>query len=245
MTKLSAREKIGYSFGDGAANFVFQTMLIFQLPFYTNVYGLTAAAAGTLLLIGRFWDAIFDPFMGTLADRTNTRWGKFRPWVLWSAIPFAGVFVLVFTTPHFCVAGKIIYAYMMYIPLMTLYSVNNTPYSALNGVLTADVADYSEWKTKRRATGLVFSGISFALKAGLGFGDALCGWVLTAYGYNNLPDAVRTPHAIFGIQMASSIYPALTFFAGFVAILFYGISKTLNLQIQDKLEERRKGFEYG
>jgi Na+/melibiose symporter-like transporter len=488
--KLLKREKIGYGFGDGAANFVFQTMLIFQLPFYTNVFGITAAAAGTLLLVGRFWDAAFDPFMGTLADRTNTRWGKFRPWVLWSAVPFAVAFVLVFTTPHFGATGKIVYAYITYILLMTLYSVNNTPYSALNGVITgdvnertslssyrfffsmaaalivqgftlplvykfgqgdaqkgytitigmfaivcivfflitffsvkerikpdpkqkssprkdligllktgpwitmfvttlfvfitlamwgsgmfyyftyyvdkdalfnflqsiglgqvpsgtggfwygilntfglivgkdasnvsgvgfslfnmagmvmnilgvmvstalairfgkkavftiglfftavftslfivlpaqavglafllnilkslaygptipllwammADVADYSEWKTKRRATGLVFAGIVFGLKAGLGLGGAICGWILAAYNY--VPNAVQTAHAIFGIRMAASIYPALTFFAGVIAIMFYGISKKLNLQIQDELAERRKSFEY-
>jgi len=490
VTKLSVREKIGYGFGDGAANFVFQTMLIFQLPFYTNVFGITAAAAGTLLLVGRFWDAIFDPFMGTLADRTNTRWGKFRPWVLWSAVPFAVIFVLAFTTPHFGATGKIMYAYITYILLMTLYSVNNTPYSALNGVITgdvnertslssyrfffsmavalivqgftlpmvyklgqddpqkgwsmtigvfaivciifflitffsvrerikpdpkqkssprkdligllktgpwitmfittlfvfvtlamwgsgmfyyftyyvdkdalfnflqsiglgriqsgtgglwygilnafglivsrdgsnvsgvgfslfnmagmvmnilgvlvstalairfgkkavfttglfftavftalfillpaqsvglafvlnilkslaygptipllwammADVADYSEWKTNRRATGLVFAGIVFGLKAGLGLGGAICGWILSAYDY--VPNAVQSAHALFGIRMASSIYPALTFFAGVVAILFYSISKKLNLQIQDELAERRKNFEY-
>ena len=488
VARLSVREKIGYGFGDGAANFVFQTMLIFQLPFYTNVFGITAAAAGTLLLVGRFWDAVFDPFMGTMADRTNTRWGKFRPWVLWSAVPFAAAFVAAFVTPHFGGAGKIVYAYATYIILMTLYSVNNTPYSALNGVITgdvnertslssfrfffsmaaalivqgftlplvykfgqgdvqkgwtmtiglfavvcvvfflitffsvkerikpdpkqkssprkdlagllktgpwvtmffttifvfitlamwgsgmfyyftyyvdkdslfnflqsiglgqsnstgawygilntfglivgkdatnasgvgfslfnmagmvmnilgvlvstalavrfgkkavfttglfftavftalfillppqaiglafilnilkslaygptipllwammADVADYSEWKTRRRATGLVFAGIVFGLKAGLGLGGAICGWILASYGY--IPNAVQTTHALFGIRMAASIYPATTFFAGVIAILFYGISKNLNLQIQDELAERRKSFEY-
>ena len=125
--KLPVREKIGYGFGDAAANFVFQTMLIFQLGFYTDVFGITAAAAGTLLLVGRFWDALFDPFMGVVADRTNTRWGKFRPWVLWSAIPFAGFFVLAFTTPDFAPTGKLVYAYITYILLMTVYSVNNLP----------------------------------------------------------------------------------------------------------------------
>ena len=109
-TKIPFREKVGYSFGDAAANFVFQTMLIFQLGFYTDVFGITAAAAGTLLLVGRFWDALFDPFMGVVADRTNTRWGKFRPWVLWSAIPFAVIFVFAFTTPDFDPTGKLVYA---------------------------------------------------------------------------------------------------------------------------------------
>jgi len=487
--KLSVKEKIGYGFGDAAANFVFQTMLIFQLGFYTDVYGITAAAAGTLLLVGRFWDALFDPFMGVVADRTNTRWGKFRPWVLWAAIPFAVMFFLAFTTPNFGATGKMVYAYITYILLMTVYSVGNLPYSALNGVITgdvnertslssyrfffamsaslvvqgltlplvskfgqgdnvkgwsltiglfalisivcfvitflsvreriqpdpkqksspkqdfadllknppwismfvltlflfvtlalwgsamfyyfsyyvdkvalfnslgswgfvataagqtsswwhdllnafgliakedtsnvasvgfslfnmcgmvcnivgvlfskalavrfgkksvylvgmflttlftalfillpadavglafvlnilkslaygptipllwammADVADFAEWKTKRRATGVVFAGIVFALKAGLGLGGAICGWLLAAYGY--APNAVQTDHALFGIRMTASIFPAITFFIAVIALSFYGISKKLNLQIQDELAERRKSF---
>lgn len=489
--KLPVREKIGYGFGDAAANFVFQTMLIFQLGFYTDVFGITAAAAGTLLLAGRFWDAVFDPFMGVVADRTNTRWGKFRPWVLWSAIPFAVMFFLTFTTPNFGGTGKLVYAYVTYILLMTVYSVNNLPYSALNGVMTgdvnertslssfrfffamaaafvvqgltlpmvskfgqgnnakgwsltigvfallsivffvitffsarerihpapnqkssvkqdfagllknapwiamfvltlflfitlalwgsamfyyftyfvdksqlfnflqswglvtsstdalgqsgwwhkllntfgliategrsnvssvgfslfnmcgmlaniigvlftkalavrfgkkrvfivglsltalftglfialpaeavglmfvlnilkslsygptipllwammADVADYAEWKTMRRATGVVFAGIVFALKAGLGLGGAICGWLLATYDY--VPNVIQTDHALFGIRMTASIFPAITFFIGVVALSFYGIDKKLNLQIQDELIERRKKF---
>ncbi len=485
--KLSFKEKAGYSFGDAAANFVFQTMLIFQLGFYTDVFGITAAAAGTLLLVGRFWDALFDPFMGVVADRTNTRWGKFRPWVLWSAVPFAVIFVLAFTTPDFAPAGKLAYAYITYILLMTIYSVNNLPYAALNGVMTgdvnertslssyrfffamsasfivqgltlplvakfgqgnvqhgwtmtiglfaalsivffvitflsareriqpdpkqksslrqdfadllknapwksmfiltlflfitlalwgsgmfyyftyyadkeslfgflqslglvtstgsegwwhgllsafglvaledrsnvasvgfslfnmsgqlvtifgvlsstalsmrfgkkkvflvglslttiftalfviapanaiglvfllnilkslaygptipllwammADVADYSEWKQRRRATGFIFAGIVFALKAGLGFGGAICGWLLSMYGY--VPNAVQNEQALTGIRMTASIYPAITFLIGVIALSFYGISRSLNVQIQNELAERRKDF---
>jgi Na+/melibiose symporter-like transporter len=486
--KLSFREKAGYGFGDAAANFVFQTMLIFQLGFYTDVFGITAAAAGTLLLVGRFWDAVFDPFMGVVADRTNTRWGKFRPWVLWSAVPFAIMFVLAFTTPDFSASGKLVYAYITYILLMTVYSVNNLPYSALNGVITgdvnertslssfrfffamsasflvqglmlplvakfgqgnaqrgwtmtiglfallgvvffiitffsvrerihpdpkqksspkqdfadllknapwksmfvltlflfitlalwgsamfyyftyyadkdslfgflqslglvtsagveswwhgllsafglvavadrsnvasvgfslfnmsgqlvtilgvlaskalamrfgkktvflvglslttlftalfivvpaqaiglvftlnilkslaygptipllwsmmADVADFSEWRQHRRATGVVFAGIVFALKAGLGLGGAICGWFLSMYGY--VPNAVQSGEALLGIRMTASIYPAITFLIGVIALSFYGISRTLNVQIQNELAERRQNFE--
>jgi GPH family glycoside/pentoside/hexuronide:cation symporter len=489
--RLPFWEKAGYGFGDASANFVFQTMLIFQLGFYTDVFGITAAAAGTLLLVGRFWDAIFDPLMGVIADRTNTRWGKFRPWVLWSAVPFAVLFYLAFMTPDFSSAGKLLYAYATYILLMTIYSVNNLPYSALSGVMTsdvnertslsqyrfffamvaafvvqgltlplvnkfgqgnaakgwsvtigifavlsviffvitflsarervkpdpgqksapkqdfadllknrpwismflltlflfitlalwgsamfyfftyyvdktelfaflkslglvvtaadtaaegswwhgllntfgllatedrsnvtsvgfslfnmcgqlvmilgvlvsrrlsmrfgkrnvflvglfftalftglfillpadavggifilnllkslaygptipllwammADVADFAEWKTRRRATGVVFAGIVFALKAGLGLGGAICGWMLAAYGY--IPNVIQDEHALFGIRMTASIYPAITFFIGVVALWFYSINKEQNLQIQDELIERRKSF---
>lgn len=465
-------------------------MLIFQLGFYTDVFGLTAATAGTLLLVGRFWDAIFDPMMGVIADRTQTRWGKFRPWVLWSAIPFAVMYFLAFYTPDFGDTGKVIYAFVTYILLMTVYSVNNLPYSALNGVMTGDVnertslssyrfflamaaafvvqgltlpmvskfgqgdaakgwyttigifaaisvvffvitffsvrerirpdpkqksspkqdfadllkngpwqsmfvltlfvfitlalwgsatfyfftyyvekgslftylqswglvvsdiegaatswwydilnafgliakadqsnvssvgfslfnmcgmlanilgvlfskmlairfgkkgvfltglslttlftlmfilvpsdaigflfllnilkalaygptipllwammgdvADYAEWKTNRRATGVVFAGIVFALKAGLGFGGAICGWLLAMYGY--VPNMAQTEGALFGIRMTASVFPAITFFIGVVALSRYGISKKLNLEIQDELAERRKLF---
>ncbi len=108
----------------------FKTMLMFQAGFYTDVFGISAVAAGWLLLAGRFWDAFFDPMMGVIADRTETRWGKFRPWVLWSAVPFALMFFLTFTTPNFGATGKLIYAYITYFLLMTVYSVNNLPYSA-------------------------------------------------------------------------------------------------------------------
>ena len=138
MQKLSIREKIGYSLGDCAANFVFQTQLIFLMNFYTDVFGITAAVAGTMFLVSRLWDAFNDPLMGALADRTNTRWGRFRPWVLATAVPFAVLFVLAYTTPNFGSLGKIIWAYVTYNALMMIYTANNIPYSALTGVLTGD-----------------------------------------------------------------------------------------------------------
>ena len=137
--KLPVVEKVGYALGDTAANFIFQTMVLFQLVFYTDTFGIAAAAAGTLLLVARVWDAFFDPIMGVIADRTNTRWGKFRPWVLWTA-PFFGLMgFLTFLTPDFSPGGKLVYAYVVYIVLMTVYSMNNLPYSALSGVMTGDL----------------------------------------------------------------------------------------------------------
>ena len=136
--KLSVTEKVGYSLGDAGTNFVFQTQIMFLMYFYTDVFGIPAAAVGTLFLISRLWDAVNDPLMGALADRTNTRWGKFRPWVLWTAVPFGVIFVLTFTTPHFDMEGKLIWAYVTYIVLMMVYTANNIPYSAMTGVLTGD-----------------------------------------------------------------------------------------------------------
>ena len=147
--KLSFVEKAGYSAGDAAANFVFMSMILFQGSFYVEVFGLTPGLAGTILLVSRLWDAFFDPVMGVLADRTQTRWGRFRPWVLWTSIPWAVVMVLAYTTPHFGDTLNIAYAFVTNILLMTLYSANNMPYSALGGVMTGDVAERASLNSYR------------------------------------------------------------------------------------------------
>ena len=136
--KLSIGEKIGYSLGDSAANFIFQTVMMFLMFFYTDVMGISPVVAGIIFLITRIWDAVNDPMMGAIADRTNTRWGKFRPWVLWSALPFGIIGVLMFTTPNLSAVGKIIYALITYNLMMMIYTVNNVPYCSLTGVLTGD-----------------------------------------------------------------------------------------------------------
>jgi GPH family glycoside/pentoside/hexuronide:cation symporter len=181
--KLSFFEKAGYSLGDAAANFVFMTMILFQLTFYTDTMGLTAGVAGTLLLVGRLWDAFFDPFMGVLADRTNTRWGKFRPWVLWTAVPWGIVMVMAFTVPNFNPTGLLLYAIMTNILLMTLYSANNTPYSALTGVMTADVNERTSLSAYRFFAAmfaqLIVGGFTLPLVAKFGQGDNARGWQMT------------------------------------------------------------------
>lgn len=136
--KLSIVEKIGYSLGDSAANFIFQAVMMFLMFFYTDVLGISGVIAGFIFLATRIWDAINDPMMGAIADRTNTRWGKFRPWVLWSALPFGIIGVLMFTTPNLSAVGKIIYAFITYNLMMMIYTVNNVPYCSLTGVLTGD-----------------------------------------------------------------------------------------------------------
>ncbi|MFL5620335.1 MAG: MFS transporter [Gemmatimonadaceae bacterium] len=444
--RLSVKEKAGYGIGDAAANFIFQTMIIFQLAFYTDTFGITAAAAGTLFLVVRVFDAAFDPLMGVIADRTNTRWGKFRPWILWTAVPFGIMGFLAFTTPDLTPSGKLAYAYVTYILLMMVYSANNLPYSALSGVMTgdvvqrtslssyrmvfamasqlviqglalpmvkqfgggndalgykitmgifsalavvffvitfattrervrpdpaqkssirqdfadlvsngpwkamfaltiilfvtlalrggvmvyffkyyvkredafslfnvigtgatiigvllskpvaervgkrrlfvigllgtvlftaafivlppdklplivateglrqfaygftipllwammADVADFSEWKNRRRATAVIFSAIIFGLKAGLGIGGAIGGYLLDAYGY--VPNAAQSEHALLGIRLMSSIYPAVAFLLCAVCLTFYRIDKTLELEMSRELTDRRNAF---
>jgi glycoside/pentoside/hexuronide:cation symporter, GPH family len=147
--KLSVREKVGYGLGDTAANFIFQTMLVFQLSFYTDTFGISALAAGTLFLVVRVLDAVFDPLMGAIADRTRTRWGSFRPWVLWTAVPFGVLGFLTFTTPDLSYTGKLVYAYVTYTLLMIVYSMNNLPYSALSGVMTGDIGERTSLSSYR------------------------------------------------------------------------------------------------
>ncbi len=134
--KISFREKVGYGLGDTASNFYWQMFLNFLLFFYTDVFGITAAAAGTMFLVVRTWDTGIDPFMGVMADRTHTRWGHYRPYLLWGALPLAVVGVLMFTTPSLTAHGKLIYAYVTYSLIMVAYTFINIPYSALMGVIS-------------------------------------------------------------------------------------------------------------
>jgi glycoside/pentoside/hexuronide:cation symporter, GPH family len=181
--KLPVLEKIGYSLGDAGANFVFQTMILFQLNFYTDTVGIAAAVAGSLLLVARLWDAFFDPLMGVVSDRTNTRWGKFRPWVLWSALPWGIAMVLAYTTPSYSSMGKAVYACLTNILLMTLYSVNNTPYSALTGVMTGDVHERTSLSSYRFVSAMIaqllVGGFTLPLVAKFGRGDDAKGWQMT------------------------------------------------------------------
>ena len=142
-------EKVGYSLGDGAANLVFQLMMMFQLMFYTDVLGIGAGAAGLVLLGARVFDAFVDPLAGILSDRTSTKWGKYRPWVVGTAVPFALVFALSYLSPDWGVRAKTAWAAGTYALLMALYSFNNTPYSSLGGVMTDDGRERTSVATVR------------------------------------------------------------------------------------------------
>jgi len=136
--RISIKEKVGYSVGDTASNLFFQTFIYYMLFFYTDVFGITAKAAGTMFIVTKIWDAVNDPMMGMIADRTNTRWGKFRPYLIWGAIPLGVLGVLTFTTPELNDIGKLIYAYITYTLLMMAYTAINVPYSAIMGVMTSN-----------------------------------------------------------------------------------------------------------
>lgn len=182
--KISLSEKIGYSMGDVAANLVFQMMMIFQLKFYTDVFGLDGAIAGSVLLIARFVDAFVDPMVGIITDRTNTKWGKYRPWVLWTALPFCVFYVLAFYNPGIQDKTMVaIYATVSYVLLMSTYSFNNTPYSALGGVMTGDIKERTSITSIRfigsTIAQFVVQGLTLPLVAKFGHGDARQGWFWT------------------------------------------------------------------
>lgn len=181
--KLSIKEKVGYGLGDFAANIVFQTVMIFLMYYYTDIFGIPAAAVGTLFLVSRIWDAINDPMMGAVADRTKSKYGKFRPWVKWTAIPFGIMAVLMFTTPDFSVQGKIIYAYITYIGMMMIYTANNIPYGALSGVMTADSVERTSLNSYRFVLGqsaaLMVQALTLPLIAFFGDGNKAAGYQMT------------------------------------------------------------------
>ena len=138
MEKLALKEKIGYALGDGAANIAWRGVATFLFIFYTDVFGINPAAVGLLMLIARFSDGIIDIAMGVICDRTNSKYGKFRPWILWTAIPLGVTLSLLFTSPKFGPTGKIIYAYATYLIFFLVYTANNIPYGALMAVMTID-----------------------------------------------------------------------------------------------------------
>ena len=183
--KLSFAEKAGYSAADAAANFVFMTMILFQTNFYTDVFGITAGAAATILMVARLWDAFADPLVGVIADRTNTRWGKFRPWVLFTALPWCIVMVLAYTTPNgWGMTSMIAYAAITNILLMSIYSMNNMPYSALGGVMTGDVNERAKLNSFRfiavNAAQFIVGGFTLPLIAKFAVGhDRQYGWQMT------------------------------------------------------------------
>ncbi len=411
--KVAFGEKLGYSLGDVAANLVFQIMMVFQLKFYTDVFGLEGAVAGTIILIVCLSGAFFDPIVGIITDRTNTRWGKYRPWLLWTALPFSVFYVLAFYHPGIEEKGLVaVYATVSYLLLIIMYAMSSIPYSSLGGVMTSDikertsinairfvavslaqfmvqgltlplvdkfageegkvqqgwtltidflgmlgltdihqektgiwfailnsfnliahdssdaysigfslfnmvgaviqllgivllarilanrfgkrntfivclfltavftamfylpspvdislvfslcilkslayaptvpllwamigdVADHVEYISKRRATGFCFSGMSFALKAGLGLGGAFAGIILTSFGYVSGLNEPQSAEALQGIRLVSSLIPAFLFGIGVIALLFYPITKTYNEKMQSELSIRRRNI---
>lgn len=161
--KIHFREKVGYGLGDAASSMFWKLFGMYLLFFYTDIYGLPAAVVGTMFLITRIWDSVFDPVVGTIADRTSSKWGKFRPYLLWMAVPFGLIGALTFTTPGFSLTGKIIYAYVTYSLMMMVYSMINVPYASLLGVMSADPKSRTELSSYRMIFAFMGSILSLLL----------------------------------------------------------------------------------
>lgn len=161
MIKL--KEKIGYGFGDMASSMFWKLFGSYLMIFYTDVFGLPAAVVGTLFLVTRVWDSAFDPIVGVVADRTHSRWGKFRPYLLFLAIPFSVIGVLTFVTPSFGDNGKLVYAYVTYSLMMMVYSAINVPYASLLGVMSDNPKERNTLSTYRMAFAYIGSFIALLL----------------------------------------------------------------------------------
>lgn len=198
--KISLKEKISYGFGDFASSMFWTLFSMFLLFFYTDVFGITAAAAGTMFLVARLWDTFNDPIMGMIGDRTKTRWGKFRPYLLFVAIPFAIIGILTFTTPDLSPTGKLIYAYITYTLMMMVYTAINVPYASLLGVMTKD----SEERTSLASFRFI-GGFSAGLLV-----TASANYLVEFFkNYGDLASAYQKTVAIYAIL--SAIFFLLTF----------------------------------
>ena len=181
--RVTFAEKFGYGLDDMAANFIFQAMMALQLNFYTDTFGLSPAQAGTMFLVVGLGAAVFNPVMGVIADRTKTRWGRFRPWLLWTAVPFGAIGILTFTTPNLSIGAKIVYAWVTYLLLRLVYTANNVPYAALTGVMTGDPNERTSIASYRQlfanSAGFIVQSLAIPMVVYLGRGSNARGYQLT------------------------------------------------------------------
>lgn len=186
MIKL--KEKIGYGFGDMASSMFWKLFGSYLMLFYTDVFGLLPAVVGTMFLITRVWDSFFDLIVGIVADRTNTRWGKFRPYLLFLSVPFAVIGILTFITPNFGDTGKLVYAYITYSLMMMIYSAINVPYASLLGVMSSDPSERNVLSTYRMTFAYIGSFIAllsfmpmvnFFSGGSSDIGDQQYGWMMS------------------------------------------------------------------
>lgn len=198
--------KIGYGFGDMSSSMFWKIFTAYLPFFYSTIYGLSLMDATFLMLITRIWDAVSDPMMGIIADRTTSKWGKYRPYLLWIAIPFAVVGVLLFTTPDFGYAGKRIWAYVTYIMMMTVYTAINVPYGAMLGVMTSDSDEKTVFSSYRMF--FAYAG-SFIVLAGW---EPLCKFFNNMRGVSeNVNDPVSWQSAMIVVAVCCAILFILTF----------------------------------
>ena len=200
IQKLNLKEKIGYGFGDAASSMFWKLFSMYLMFFYTDIFGISAVVVGTMFLVTRIWDAAFDPLVGILADRTETKWGKFRPYLLWVMVPFGIMGVITFSTPDFGMTGKIIYAYITYSLMMMVYSLINVPYASLMGVMSSDGKERTSLATFRFI--FAFGGSLLVLALAKPLSDI----------FSNMSGGV--PNLQFGWQMATVVF-------AIIAIIFF------------------------
>lgn len=190
MIMISVREKIAYGLGDTACNIIFQTIMMFLLLFYTDVMGLSPAVVGSMFLFVRLMDAVTDPLMGNITDKTSTKWGQFRPYLLWLSLPFALFSILAFTTPDLSDDNKIIYAFVTYTLLMVTYTAINIPYCGLGGVITADAKERVTVQSYRFVFGMlggvIVAAATMPMVEWFGQGDTALGYQLTMVAMSSL-----------------------------------------------------------
>ena len=196
--KIALKEKIGYGFGDFASSMFWKIFSVYLLYYYTDVFGIAASVVGTMFLITRIWDTAFDPIIGIMADRTTTRWGKFRPYLIWVAFPFGLIGVLTFAAPDLSNTGKVVYAYITYTLMMMIYSAINVPYASLMGVMTANIKERTTLSTFRFIFAFAGSILVLATAEPLvnwfsrlsGDGDLQTGWMYTMMVYAVIASAL-------------------------------------------------------
>lgn len=242
---LSFKEKLGYGLGDTASNFFFQVFNLFLLYYYTDVFGLAPAAVGTMFLLTKVVDAISDPIMGLIADRTDTRWGKFRPYLLWCAVPYGVCGYAMFANPDLSSTGKLIYAYATYTLMMLAYTAINVPYSALMGVISPSSIERTKVASYRFAcafaAGWLIATFVTPLKNMLGGGDEGTGFRLTMMLFAVISIALfwvtfaTTKERVHPKQQSSDIrsdFRALLGNGPWVALFFSGVFALMNVAVR-------------
>lgn len=221
MENIKLREKIGYGLGDAASSMFWKLFTMYLLFFYTDVVGLSAAAVGTMFLVTRVWDTLLDPFIGVLGDRTETKWGKFRPYLLWVAIPFGICGILTFSSFGGTDTAKMIYAYVTYTLMMMVYSLINVPYASLLGVMSASPQTRTELSSYRMTFAFGGSILVLALVE-----------PLTDF-FSRMEMNSGKPSILFGWQMAACFFALIAVVMFF--LLFLGLKNAYVLLLRRKV----------